>query len=212
MTEDAAVLEEMARRGYYRTRDGETVESPTRLGEARVLMPDEMAAMPPDMVITAKYYSAKSGGVARHRLKVGAVVLTIRKEVGMTHQEQWARLTKKQREFALASTMGILFYTHDDKMRGFVRGTFDDMPPKVQTEIGRYFDFRASEEGRDWASASGKSPEIRCPDCSSTRFTHNPTEGSDYICQECGQWFDKGVSQRRVRAKRRTTARPRLSR
>lgn len=35
---------------------------------------------------------------------------------------------------------------------------------------------------------------IKCPNCSSTDYSLNPCDDSDYICKECGSWFDKRYS------------------
>jgi transposase-like protein len=31
---------------------------------------------------------------------------------------------------------------------------------------------------------------LRCPDCGSYLFSHNPLEDSDYICNACGYHFN----------------------
>jgi len=32
--------------------------------------------------------------------------------------------------------------------------------------------------------------ELRCPDCGSTLFVHNPLDSSDHVCKECGLFFN----------------------
>ena len=31
---------------------------------------------------------------------------------------------------------------------------------------------------------------VKCPDCGSLEFNHNPADNSKYVCKECGCFFD----------------------
>lgn len=33
--------------------------------------------------------------------------------------------------------------------------------------------------------------DTRCPDCGSHKVKHNPLPDTDFICGDCGKWFDK---------------------
>jgi len=78
---DNEQLLEMSKTDYYRTKTGKVVEAPSHPASAKTLSLDELKALPPETPITAKFYSARRGGVARHQLKVGHLVLPTKEKL-----------------------------------------------------------------------------------------------------------------------------------
>ena len=75
VAEENARLLEMSKTDYYRLKNGQVIEAPTYPTSAKVLSLEELRALDSDTTITAKYYSARRGGVARHKLTVGQIIL-----------------------------------------------------------------------------------------------------------------------------------------
>ena len=74
--EGVGVAPEVKEPTTYKTKTGKIVESPIRLyGDGNDLTLMELHKMSPDEIISVKRYSAKRGGVARGKIKVGNLIL-----------------------------------------------------------------------------------------------------------------------------------------
>ena len=140
----------------YKTKAGKIVEAPIRLyGDGQDLTLAELHKMSPQEVISVKRYSAKRGGVARGKIKVGNLILPeipAAEAAKPAAKEPWEM---KHTEYLVSKKSGDVFDLHEQ----FVKAAITQGKPVPLSVLEEY----KSEKWAQEALAKGEKAKVQKP-------------------------------------------------